>query len=182
VHPLLTAALPLACGSPCPDLTSSQQVVLDRAGARLERYHQETNPAKRAALLRGLAPSRDPRVAVALGEALADRSLAVRVAATYGLLNHHLPAPVEGGTEQHMKAAARWWKANQDRLGRHAVGPEALAEVLGRIDCLLSDSTENFERLAPGLSEESRAGLAAKVVQIRSRVDWLAGLLAAGAA
>jgi hypothetical protein len=120
VHPLLTAALALACGSPCPDLTSSRQVVLDRAGAQLDRYRRETNPAKRAALLRGLAPSRDPRVAVALGEALADRSLAVRVAATYGLLNHHLPAPVERGTEQHMEAVDRWWKANQGRLRRAA--------------------------------------------------------------
>jgi hypothetical protein len=68
------------------------------------------------------------------------------------------------------------------RVGQTAVGPEALAEVLGRIDCLLLNSTEKFERLAPGLSEECRAGLATQLGQIRSRLDWLSGLLAAGAA
>ena len=67
-------------------------------------------------------------------------------------------------------------------VGQTAVGPEALGEVLGRVNSLLSDSRVDFEKVAPGLSEESRAGLAAQVGQIRSRVDWLAGLLAAGAA
>jgi hypothetical protein len=65
-------------------------------------------------------------------------------------------------------------------VGQTAVGPEALGEILGRVNSLLSDSAENFERLAPDLSEESRAGLATQVGQIRSRVDWLARVLAGG--
>lgn len=68
-----------------------------------------------AHLLRVLAASRDPRAATVLGPALSDGSLAIRVAATYGIMDYFMDHPVNGGTEQHMEAAQQWWQQQQTK-------------------------------------------------------------------
>jgi hypothetical protein len=88
----------------------------------------------------------------------------------------HDDGPAPGG------AGAAGVREAEGPVGQTAGGPEALSEVLGRVNSLLSDSRGDFEKVVPGLSEESRADLAAQVGQIRSRLDWLARLLARGVA
>jgi hypothetical protein len=57
-----------------PPEGASGKMAFDRVGAGLDRYRKEKDPAKRLGWLTRLAPTRDPRVAVALGEAM-DRAL-----------------------------------------------------------------------------------------------------------
>jgi hypothetical protein len=102
---------------------------LEQAVEQLKNYSQpftvpkviswfsEAEDAKiRAALLRVLAVSRDPRAALVLGNSLKDDSLDVRIAATYGLMEYYLPSVVSGGTEMHMVAVREWWEKNRERL------------------------------------------------------------------
>jgi hypothetical protein len=71
-----------------------------------------------------LAPTRDARVAVALGEALGDAALEVRSAAAAGLLGHYigladlLAKPPARLTEE--QEALRWWKGHEADLRRRA--------------------------------------------------------------
>jgi hypothetical protein len=84
-------------------------------------WYEETKDGKiRAHLLWVLAVSRDPRAALALGNALGDGSLDVRVAATYGLLNYFMRGDVIGGTEQHMIAVKEWWKKNREIIQKES--------------------------------------------------------------
>lgn len=82
-----------------------------------QKYHalKGKNDQTCAHLLRVLAASRDPRAATVLGPALSDGSLAIRVAATYGIMDYFMDHPVNGGTEQHMEAAQQWWQQQQTK-------------------------------------------------------------------
>lgn len=87
----------------------------------LAAYATASAPERRAHLLRVLAASRDPRGGLALGNALDDEALDVRVAATFGLLDYFLPVLHGGGNmESAMAEAAAWWKENAARLRREA--------------------------------------------------------------
>src|SRR5262245_6895096 len=76
---LLTFTMEQAVAGP-PEKASGT-MVFDTVGDGLRKYEQSNDPYRRAALLRRLAPTRDPRVAVALGEGLADRAFPVSAAA-----------------------------------------------------------------------------------------------------
>jgi hypothetical protein len=102
---------------------------LEQAVERLKNYSRPFTVSKviswysraedekiRAALLRVLAVSRDPRAALILGNSLKDDALAVRIAATYGLMDYFLPSVAGGGSEQHMLAVQEWWEKNRERL------------------------------------------------------------------
>jgi hypothetical protein len=106
---------------------------LERAVEELKNYPRPWTVAKvlawydkaedgkiRAHLLWVLAASRDPRAALALGNALNDDSLDVRVAATYGLLDYFMKIVVGGGTEQHIIAVKEWWEKNQESIQKEA--------------------------------------------------------------
>ena len=98
-------------------------------------WYSEAKDGKiRAALLRVLAVSRDPRAALVLGSSLKDDSLDVRVAATYGLMDYFLPSLVGGGTEQHMFAVQEWWEKNRERLEKEAKCVESKATANNSMD------------------------------------------------
>jgi len=61
-----------------------------------------------------LAPTRDPRVAVALGEALTDPASAVSVAAIQAIDSHY------GAVCFTLVEVGRWWEANEADLRRRA--------------------------------------------------------------
>jgi hypothetical protein len=80
-------------------------------------WYQETKDAKtRAHLLWVLAVSRDPRAALALGHALDEHSLEVRIAAIYGLQDYFMKIVILGGTEQHADAVREWWEKNRESI------------------------------------------------------------------
>ena len=87
----------------------------------LHLYTQERDPKRKAHILWVLAASRDPRAGLILGQDLTASDLVVRVAATYGLMDFFMDGPVTGGTEQHMSAAQKWWKANRQQLESTAI-------------------------------------------------------------
>jgi len=84
----------------------------------IEWYRDAEQPKTRAALLSLLAASQDERAVPIIGAALDDSMLEVRVAATYGILDYFMETGVEGGTEQHVMAAHKWWvqwKSKQEK-------------------------------------------------------------------
>jgi hypothetical protein len=85
----------------------SGRMAFDAVADGLRKYAKETDPEMRAGRLAALAPSQDPRVAVALGEAMQDPSPAVLAAAHYG-----------AGTSTAEVCA--WWKQNEADLRRRA--------------------------------------------------------------
>lgn len=103
--------------------------LLEQAAAGLKSYSRPWTVSKviswcdesrdnktKSLLLRVLAASRDPRGAIILGGALSDEGLEIRAAATYGLLDYFMGGGIGGGTEEHMRSAQEWWKANRERL------------------------------------------------------------------
>lgn len=123
-------------------------------------WYSETKDGKiRAALLRVLAVSRDPRAALILGNSLKDDSLDVRIAATYSLMDYFLPSVIGGGTEQHMFAVQRWWEENRKKLEKEAKCVKSRATADKSMDVkitkvtflsiFLVSSTLRVSRLAP---------------------------------
>ena len=90
-----------------------------------KEYASARDPKRRTHLLRVLAASRDPRGAIALGEALHDDELDVRVAATMGLHDYFLPYFVGGNLESAMTAADEWWARNEADLRKRAAAMRA---------------------------------------------------------
>jgi HEAT repeat protein len=113
---------------------------LEQAVERLKNYSQPFTVPKviswyleakdekiRAAFLRVLAVSRDPRAALILGNARKDDSLDVAFAAMYGLRDYFLPSIGTGGTEQQIIAVQQWWEKNRERLEMETKGVESKA-------------------------------------------------------
>ncbi len=96
----------------------SGRMVLDEVADGLQRYRQETDPQKRRRWLRGLAPTKDPRVAVALGEALSDAD--PDNAAASLLCQYYLPDSKPPSPKWAHLPAGEWWEANEDDLRRRA--------------------------------------------------------------
>jgi hypothetical protein len=88
----------------------SKKMMFDEVAVGLSIYRREKDDEKRRGWLNRLAPSRDPRVAVALGEALLHAGPAEYVAAYSGLVNYF-------GSGLDVRA---WWKANETDLRRRA--------------------------------------------------------------
>ena len=118
---LLLLPLIVSVASAGPPPGPSGAMVLDELADGLRRYQREANPERRVRWLKRLAPTRDPRVGVALGQALTDDAPEVRSAAADLLLGHYAgvvtePSPIldpEG-------FALRWWKKNEADLRRRA--------------------------------------------------------------
>jgi hypothetical protein len=102
----------------------SGRMVLDKVADGLRRYQRDQSPSGRMTWLKRLAPSKDPRVAIALAEE------SVGAAPTFGddgrqyaaflLIRHYIP---EGQWLHGAKCTAtalHWWKANGADLRRRA--------------------------------------------------------------
>ncbi len=108
-------------------------------------YESETELDRRCHLLRALAASRDPRVAIRLHDLQGDPSLEIRMAALTGLWDHFVQYDGiwAGGTEQMFETEADWWTENKDRLSTAA---RALAE---QDDASELPTGRNLESTAP---------------------------------
>jgi hypothetical protein len=96
------------------------KMVLDEVADGLRRYRKETDPEKRIEWLEKLAPTRDPRVGVALGEYMADAPSGW-VAAGDLLERYFLPRPVNVTTSQEwVLEVSLWWQKNKADLRRRA--------------------------------------------------------------
>ena len=96
----------------------SGRMVLDEVSEGLRCYRQEADPEKRAAWLKKLAPTRDPRVGVALGQALEDRDRNVALSAAIMLCACFSPDPWSCAGP--WRDALAWWRANEADLRRRA--------------------------------------------------------------
>jgi hypothetical protein len=97
----------------------SGEMVLDKVADGLLRYRLQTDPQKRRRWLKQLAPTKDPRVAVVLGEALAYADpdyLAAYLLCQYYLSRDNPPSPKWAA----YLSAAEWWDANEADLRRRA--------------------------------------------------------------
>jgi hypothetical protein len=92
----------------------SGRMVLDPVADGLRRYRRENDEGRRRALLWKLAPTRDPRVAVALGEVLASCGFPFPEVAL--LAEFYLPAEKAGSTD----AVWDWWREHEAGLRRRA--------------------------------------------------------------
>jgi hypothetical protein len=117
--PLLLFVVPAA-----PAETSerpSGRMVLDEVWDGLRRYRAEKEPRKRVAYLEKLAPTRDPRVAVAMGEFLFWANAPEDLVSVGVLMaRYFLPQPVGGARIKQFEAAVDWWRANEADLRRRA--------------------------------------------------------------
>jgi hypothetical protein len=110
---LILVAVGMAAHGGPPEGTSGM-MVRDEVAEGLLRYRKTNDPEKRRALLRQLAPTGDPRVAVALGEALASAGFAYPEIAL--LAEFYLPPDKRGSTD----AVWDWWRDNEADLRRRA--------------------------------------------------------------
>jgi hypothetical protein len=123
--PLLTlVALPARAPAEAglPDAVSGR-MVLDEVTDGLRRYRLAKYPVERARWLEKLAPSRDPRVGVALGEAMEKAAAAeafddARRWATL-LLTYYKPDPIPAPRNP-FGTGYVWWHKNQSDLRRQA--------------------------------------------------------------
>ena len=94
-------------------------MVRDEVADGLRRYQQEKEGGRRLAWLKRLAPTRDVRVAVALGEALDEPAGLLSGEAVVLLLAHYDIGPTSP-LEDLSGAVRRWWKKNKTDLRRRA--------------------------------------------------------------
>jgi hypothetical protein len=97
------------------------KMVLDKVADGLRRYRMARTPESRIAWLRKLAPIRDARVAVALGESISSDDIDVSRWAI-GLVFTHYEAelPEVSGTSPISGMVFGWWKENEADLRRRA--------------------------------------------------------------
>jgi hypothetical protein len=126
---MLAAAVVLAVLSPTSGIAGPPQkpagaMTFDTVADGLRQYHKETDQAKRIRLLKKFAPTGDPRVAVALGEALSDPSEVVVAAAATAYCQEFTQLR---GTARLFNPEARkewalmWWRRSEPELRRDAV-------------------------------------------------------------
>jgi hypothetical protein len=121
---LALAVPPLSAAFAGPPEGAAGKMVLarDEVSEALAKYRHESDPHRRLALLTDLAGVRDPRVAVALGQALYDPDAELRVQAAFGILHNQ----VEMKHKLMMRAreaenwAREWWAKNEADLRRRA--------------------------------------------------------------
>jgi hypothetical protein len=96
--------------------TTSQEMVVDAVAEALRLYRSETEDSRRRAILWKLAPTRDPRVALALGEFLESAALPYPEISLLAKL--YLPEEKRGSTD----AVWDWWREKKSELLRLAAG------------------------------------------------------------
>jgi hypothetical protein len=92
-------------------------MVLDEVAEGLRKYCREGDADTRPAWLTRLSGTGDVRVAVALGEAMADQRIGKRSA--YLLFRRYLPPAARQG-DCFPDDASDWWRANEPDLRRRA--------------------------------------------------------------
>ncbi|HEX5269873.1 MAG TPA: hypothetical protein VFW33_05280 [Gemmataceae bacterium] len=125
VPPLFAALAVLLPGAALagPPEGASGRMVLDEVADGLRKVRKENDPAKRLGWLKRQARTRDPRVAVALGEAMREGVMKDREAAAWLLrCEYELPlGELAGDPDEpllhHMK---EWWRLNEADLRRRA--------------------------------------------------------------
>jgi hypothetical protein len=118
----LLSVVPLASALPPEGPSGEMALARDGVSEALLKYRRESDPHRRLALLTDLAEVRDPRVAVALGQALYDRRAEVRVQAAFGILFNQSGEEVKKmmTAQAALSRAREWWAANEDDLRRRA--------------------------------------------------------------
>ncbi|HEX5270274.1 MAG TPA: hypothetical protein VFW33_07305 [Gemmataceae bacterium] len=122
IPPLLAALVLLAPGKVVagPPKGASGKMVFDEVADGLRRYANEKNGRRRAELLRRLAPTHDPRVALALGKGLGDPSFPVHAAACDCLVDYYAPRDLLESLGSRWMTACQWWNANEADPRRRA--------------------------------------------------------------
>jgi hypothetical protein len=120
--PLLLAAVALLTPGKAvaaPPEGASGKMVLDDVSEELRKYRKEKDPARRAALLKRLAPKRDARVAVLLGNAMKnpDRN---GIEAAILFWQYQLPPAARKRAAPNYVEAAEWWEDHEADLRRRA--------------------------------------------------------------
>jgi hypothetical protein len=122
---VLALSLPgMAVAGP-PDGVSGK-MVLDQVADGLRRYRKESDEDRRLELLNQLAPSRDPRVAIALGEFLGCAADEVNQFDAALLICRHYGAPLQFSKNglsrgsEFVRGAGVWWEKNEADLRRRA--------------------------------------------------------------
>jgi hypothetical protein len=107
-----------------PPDTPSGVMVLDEVAHGLREYRKASEPARRIAWLKRLAPSKDPRVAIALAEeSVGDTPTLGADARQYMallLVKHYVPQDQWLSGAKFTATALRWWEANGAELRRRA--------------------------------------------------------------
>ncbi len=130
VPPLLATLALLSSGNVVagPPEGASGKMVLDKVSEGLRKYRKETDEDKRIYWLTKLAPSRDPRVALALWEAFAAWKPPVGGTMIYFPCEGHIAAiclvkfryaPMLPGQSEYA-SLKQWWQANEADLRRRA--------------------------------------------------------------
>jgi hypothetical protein len=114
---LLAPVPPAVAG---PPVGVSGRMVLDEVAEGLRRYRQEKDPGNRAEWLKKLAPTHDPRVAIALGEALDDPGGCLGGPASWLLHDYYDIGRIDPRAPGPDDAAWRWWAKNEADLRRRA--------------------------------------------------------------
>ena len=101
---------------------SGRMVFDDEVAAGLRKYREERDEEKRAALLHDLARTRDPRVALVLGELFQGRDAAVaKNEVTFGhIVSKHTLQQFYATEAAGREEIYDWWKANEADLRRRA--------------------------------------------------------------
>ena len=98
-------------------------MVFDEVADGLRRYQREKDPQKQAARLTRLAAIRDPRVALALGEAfMQDNPQELRLAGIRAVVTYYARLPPEQRSDNLYAFinARAWWKENEADLRHRA--------------------------------------------------------------
>jgi hypothetical protein len=103
-----------------PPEGAAGKMVLDEVADGLRKYGEEKDPAKRLGWLKRLAPSRDPRVGVALGETFWKVPEEVWCGATQLVIRYYLKGEVENPGLGPGLRTERWWERNEADLRRRA--------------------------------------------------------------
>ena len=100
----------------------SGKLVFDEVADGLRKYRKEKDEKKRVKWLEKLAPTRDPRVAVAIGEGLDDSSSCICDSAFSMLWSHYAyPGTREPWHQNEFEYwTRRWWKEHEADLRRRA--------------------------------------------------------------
>jgi hypothetical protein len=117
---LLASLVPLPTVAGPPEGVSGR-MAFDEVADGLRRYRKETDPDERVEWLSRLTPSSDPRVLIALGEALndPDRDVACSAVVLLDARDSH-DQKVWPYTPERRKAVTAWWKGNEADLRRRA--------------------------------------------------------------
>jgi hypothetical protein len=120
----LLVLLALAPAVPAgPPESPTGRTMLDPVEDGLRQYRAARTPEDRRLWLKKLARTHDPRVAVALGEALGDPSPVVSRRAAIELAWEFMPGPRDArSADRRLAEVDGWWQENEAELRRRARG------------------------------------------------------------